>query len=166
MIFHDLTGIVLPADGADVTQVQSSDYKAAHLSPDSIVLSLTPSPLIITDQTWAIPAVRGEFNGMSAHRTRFPLLYVDAIRLQVQVLDNAGQGWILAQWSPDAIAWNSFDGAGGPTVNCNHMGVLDSGWKKLSATARAAADPYIRLAGEQGNGIKITTFGLITLTAR
>jgi hypothetical protein len=167
-IYHDI-GIADPPEGTDQSKVRGSDYRARHVSPDFLILSITAAPLILTDEDWVIPIARTELNGLTAHRTRWPFARCESVRLQVQVT-KAGKGWIGMQASGDnGATWNSVDGAGGPLLNCNRIGVLDSGWLDVSPTVRAHfPDSLIRLIGEQGTGLAgdVVAFGLITAYAR
>jgi hypothetical protein len=168
-IYHDLAGVVLPADGPADAPVKPSDVKAAHLSPDFLVLSICCEPLIVAAPTsWAIPLARTEFYGRSCHRTIFPVAYVDYWRLCVQTI-TVGKGFIRAWASFDAGAtWNSLGSNSLPSLNTSlTIGVQDSGWVPIAANVKAnGGDAIIRLTGEGGDGVTTTAFGLITLHAR
>lgn len=178
-VYHDTTGLVLPADGLlPRGQVRPRDFKSAHRSPDFLILQLTPAPLTFAAgvNDWAVPLARTEWKGFTQMRTRYPMLYVDYVQF-IANITAPGKGVISVWASADnGATWASLDGNNGPKLSLNPSqpvqpagedwpipATIYSGWVKVSATVRTYVDPLLRIVGEGGDGATKTTFGNLAL---
>jgi hypothetical protein len=142
-----------------------SDWNKDHFHPDFALMTITCRGVAMTG--YAIASGVIEFLGLTIHRARFDLSYVDQIRLIANVVQPGSQNAaLLAQWSGDGGAtWNNFAGGGAqaPTVSVFRRGCVQSGWLNTSAASRAAGDALIRLATMGGDGLTAVKFGTIAL---
>jgi hypothetical protein len=115
---------------------------------------------------WAAqPAALTELLGLAIHRTLADLTGCTEARLVANVSAAGAAGAKLrAQYSLDAAAWSYLDGASGPEVAIDAMGLVASAWTALEAAA--AADVYLRLIGINGDGVASPALGAVALQVR
>jgi len=124
------------------------------------------APGALDGLTWTNqPAALTELNGTAARRTQFELSNVSQVRLTENVLTAGAAGppaaKLRAQYSTDQSSWSYLDGASGPSLNIDTVGLHVSPW--VTVTAGAKADVYLRIVGLDGNGTADPILGRLDL---
>jgi hypothetical protein len=124
------------------------------------------APGALDGLTWTNqPAALTELNGTTARRTQFDLSNVSQVRLTENVLTAGAAGppaaKLRAQYSTDQSSWSYLDGASGPSLNIDSVGLQVSPW--VTVTAGAKADVYLRIVGLDGNGTADPVLGRLDL---
>ncbi len=127
-----------------------------------------PTPEVVTilagyNIQWRnMPADLTELFNATQHRTMVDLTNATQVRLTVAVgTAGSDSAELRGQYSTDESNWYYLDGASGPGVPINAVGLQVSSWVNLVADAKT--DVYIRIIGINGDGRTDPKFGLITL---
>ena len=113
--------------------------------------------------TWAaMPAALTELGGLTHSRMKLDLGSAWQCRLVTRVaIAGLSGATIRAQYSTDESAWSTLTTN---TVSLTNSGTIASAWEDIPAAAKG--DVFVRVVGQDGNGIAAVTIGNVILQVR